>query len=197
MTRLAPFVSVLGVALALLAGCPSRELAPPPPDEPKGEAAPSCGKVFKAQKLRGGPSCCILPTAGLLKSADVVSVCGAPAAAYLGETRDGTACRFHFQEPGGDPQQTFVMVSHPIIPAGSPAPMAPDPMLAWTWKKIPLRDAIGYQATATVNDSGLLERQTILWAGRGRRIVGLHVSKQVCNEGQAQALLQKAIDAVP
>jgi hypothetical protein len=25
----------------------------------------------------------------------------------------------------------------------------------------------------------------------------LHVSKQVCNEAQAQALLQRAIDAVP
>jgi hypothetical protein len=35
------------------------------------------------------------------------------------------------------------------------------------------------------------------WAGRGRRIVGLHVARSVCNETQAQALLQKALDAVP
>ena len=46
-------------------------------------------------------------------------------------------------------------------------------------------------------EPGLLERQAIFWAGRGRRILGLHVSKQVCNETQAQALLQRAIDAVP
>jgi hypothetical protein len=186
----------LVVAVAVLAGCQNRELPPPPAEEPKVEAAPSCGKVFKAPKLRGGPGCCILPSAGLLKSADVVAACGAPAAAYLGETRDGTACRLHFQEPGGDPLQTYVMVSRPIIPPGAPAPMGPDPMLAWTWKKIPLRDAIGYQATATVNEGGLLEHQTILWAGRGRRILGLHVSKAICDETQARALLQKAIDAV-
>jgi hypothetical protein len=43
----------------------------------------------------------------------------------------------------------------------------------------------------------MLDHQTILWAGRGRRIVGLHVSKQLCDETQAKALLQKAIDAVP
>lgn len=197
MTRLAPLLSVLLAALPLLAGCPSRELPPPPADEPKLESAPSCGKVFKALKVRGGPACCIEPAAGLLKSADVVSVCGAPVAAYLGETRDGTACRLHFQEAGADPQQTYVMVSRVVVPPGVPAPMGPDPMLAWSWKKVPLRDAIGYRATATVNEAGLLERQTILWAGRGRRIVGLHVSKQICDEAQAQALLQKAIDAVP
>jgi hypothetical protein len=39
--------------------------------------------------------------------------------------------------------------------------------------------------------------ETILWAGRGRRILGLHVSKHVCSKAQAHMLLQKAIDAVP
>jgi len=84
-----------------------------------------------------------------------------------------------------------------VIATGAPAPVRPDTMLPWRWKKVALRDAIGYQAVSALNEPGLLERQTILWAGRGRRIVGLHVSKQVCNEGQAQALLQRAIDAVP
>jgi hypothetical protein len=197
MTRTALLVSAGVVSLALFAGCPSRSLPPPPEDEPKHEATPACGKVFKDPKVRGGPGCCIDPAAGLLGSGDVISVCGTSAAAYLGETRDGTACRFHFQKPGDDPKQTFVMVSRLIVPSGAPAPMAPDPMLVWTWKKIPLQGALGYQATATGNEPGLLDHQTILWAGRGRRIVGLHVSKQVCNETQAQALLQKTIDAVP
>jgi hypothetical protein len=153
--------------------------------------------VFKDPKVRGGPACCIEPAAGLLKSGDIVAACGLGAAAYLGETRDGTACRFHFQKAGEDPNQTFVMISRPIVPSGAPAPMGPEPMLVWTWKKIALRDALGYQAMATGHEPGLLDHQTILWAGRGRRIVGLHVSKQVCNETQAQVLLQKAIDAVP
>ena len=43
----------------------------------------------------------------------------------------------------------------------------------------------------------LLEKQTVLWAGRGRRIIGLHVSKKICTPEQAEALLQKVIDAVP
>ena len=89
------------------------------------------------------------------------------------------------------------MVSRLIVPPGAPAPMAPDPMLVWTWKKVPLRDALGYQAMATGREPGLLDHRTILWAGRGRRIVGLQVSKQLCDEAQAKVLLQKAIDAVP
>jgi hypothetical protein len=84
-----------------------------------------------------------------------------------------------------------------VIPTGTPAPVAPDPMLPWKWKKIPLRDAIGYQAVKAAFEPGLLERQTVLWAGRGRRIVGMHVGKRVCNEDQARALLQKAIDGIP
>ena len=71
-------------------------------------------------------------------------------------------------------------------------------MLVWTWKKIPLRDALGYQAIATGREAGLLDGGSILWAGRGRRIVGLQVAKQLCDETAARkALLQKAIDAVP
>jgi hypothetical protein len=179
------------------AGCPSRSLPPPPEDEPKHDTTPFCGKVFNDPKIHGGSGCCYDQTAGLLKSSDIATACALPAAGYVGQTRDGTACRLHFQKPGVDPAETFVMVSHPIIPAGAPAPTAPDPMLVWTWKKVPLRDALGYEAVATGREPGMLEHQTILWAGRGRRIVGLHVSKQLCDETQAKVLLQKAIDAVP
>jgi hypothetical protein len=185
----------LVVSLALLAGCPSRELPPPPADEPKHDEGPTC-KLFKDPKIHGGGGCCLQPAAGLVKTSDVTSICGASAGTFVGETRDGAACRLHF-DGGGDAKQAFVMVSRPIVPSGAPAPVAPDPMLAWTWKKIPLRDALGYQAMATGNEGGLLERQTILWAGRGRRIVGLHVSKGLCSESQAATLLQRAIDAVP
>ena len=133
-----------------------------------------------------GSGCCYDQTAGLLKSADVVAACGLPAAGYLGQTRDGSRLPPALSRRRAlDPAETFVMVSHPAVPAGAPAPTAPDPMLVWTWKKIPLRDALGYQAMATGHEPGLLDRQTILWAGRGRRIVGLHVSKQLCDESAA------------
>jgi hypothetical protein len=194
-------LAALLVVLAAGAGCPSRDLPPPPTrDEepkPKKEEAPFCGKVFKDPKARGGAQCCVQPSAGLLKSADLVAACGVAAAAYLGETRDGAACRLHFQIGGDDAKQTFAMVSHPVIPAGAPAPMAPDPLLPWKWKKVALRDALGYEALGASDEPGLLEKQTVLWAGRGRRIVGLHVSKQLCTPAQAEALLQKVIDAVP
>jgi hypothetical protein len=197
--------SAVVVLLAISgAGCPSRE-APPPPaqEEPKKEDPPFCGKIFKDAKLRGGAQCCLQPSAGLLKSADVVAACGGTAATYLGETRDGAACRLYFKAgapapaPTSDPKETYVMVSHPVIPAGAPAPMGPDPLLPWKWKKVTLRDAIGFEAVGSADESALLEKQTVLWAGRGRRIIGLHVSKQVCTPAQAEALLQKAIDAVP
>jgi hypothetical protein len=196
-TRRQGFGALLLLAMAG-AGCPSRELPPPPAqDEPKKEEAPFCGKVFKDAKVRGGAQCCVQPSAGLLKSADVVAACGASAAAYLGETRDGAACRLHFQVAGQDTKETYAMVSHPVIPSGAPAPMGPDPLLPWKWKKIALRDALGYEAVGSADEAALLEKQTVLWAGRGRRIVGLHVSKQVCTAAQAEALLQKVIDAVP
>jgi hypothetical protein len=190
---------LLLLSLATVAGCPSRDLPPPPArdDEPKKEEAPFCGKVFKDSKVKGGAQCCVQPTAGLLKSGDVAAACGAAAATYLGETRDGAACRLYFQVAGGDPTQTYAMVSHPIIPTGAPAPMGPDPLLPWKWKKVALRDALGYEAVGASDEPGLLEKQTILWAGRGRRIIGLHVSKQLCTPTQAEALLQKVIDAVP
>jgi hypothetical protein len=192
--------ATLLVLAAGAAGCPSRELPPPPAEEesqPKKEEAPFCGKVFGDAKLRGGAQCCVQPSAGLLKSADVVAACGTGAAVYLGEARDGAACRLYFRAGGTDPKETYVMVSHPLIPSGAPAPMAPDPMLPWKWKKVALRDALGYVAVGSADEAALLEKQTVLWAGRGRRIVGLHVSKQVCTAAQAEALLQKAIDAVP
>jgi hypothetical protein len=184
------------------AGCPSRELPPPPAqDEPRKEEAPFCGKVFRDAKVRGGAQCCVQPSAGLLKTADIVAACGVTAAAYLGETRDGAACRLHFQVGGqgqaSDPKETFAMVSRPVIPSGAPAPMAPDPLLPWKWKKVALRDALGYEAMGAADEQRLLEKQTVLWAGRGRRIIGLHVSKQLCTPAQAEALLQKVIDAVP
>ena len=187
-----------GFVLGLLSGCPSgRDLPPPPADEPRRDAPPACGKVFKDPKVRGGSGCCVVPTAGLLKSADVAAGCSLDPASYLGETRDGSACRLHFQKPDVDPKLSAVTVSRTIVPAGSPAPVSPDPMLAWTWKKLSLRDALGYQAKATGNEPGTLDRQNILWAARGRRIVGLHVPKALCTEAQAQALLQKALDAIP
>ena len=55
----------------------------------------------------------------------------------------------------------------------------------------------GFEAVGSADESALLEKQTVLWAGRGRRIIGLHVSKQICTPAQAEALLQKVIDAVP
>jgi hypothetical protein len=188
----------------LLGGCPgARDLPPRAADEPrtdeKKEDVPFCGKVFSDVKAHKRAACCVGAAAGILKSADVVAACGVAPGAYLGEARDGAACRLYFQAGGGDVdvQDSWVMLSHPIIPVGAPAPVRPDPMLPWRWKKVPLRDAIGYQAIAAQNEPGLLERQTIFWAGRGRRILGMHVSRQVCNEAQAQALLQRAIDAVP
>ena len=196
MVRATAALMLLAVAAA---GCPSRELPPPPTrdEEAKKEEAPFCGKVFRDAKVKGGAQCCVQPSAGLLKSADVIGTCGVAAAAYLGETRDGAACRLHFQVAGQDAKETFAMVSHPMIPTGAPAPMGPDPLLPYNWKKIALRDALGFAAVTSSADSKLLEKQTVLWAGRGRRIIGLHVSKQICTAAQAEALLQKVIDAVP
>ncbi len=191
-------------SLVLFFGCQSgRDLPPQPENEPKQAEAPPCGKIFRDSKVRGGSACCAEPAAKILKTADIVAACGASAGGYLGETRDGTACRFHFKgtgpadekTPASDPKQTYVMVTRLPIPPGAAAPTMPDPMLVWTWKKVALRDALGWKATATGKEAGLLEHQTILWAGRGRRIIGLHASKSVCSEAQAEALLQKAIDA--
>ena len=196
--------SVAAVSVATLAGCPTaRDIPPPPQDQPSSAAdekkpdVPFCGKVFTDPKAPKHNTCCRGAGAGIVKSADVVTACGAAPAAYLGEARDDDACRLYFQPSSGDVHDSWVMLSHPVIATGAPAPVRTDTMLPWRWKKVALRDAIGYQAVSALNEPGLLERQTILWAGRGRRIVGLHVSKQVCNEAQAQALLQRAIDAVP
>lgn len=187
-----------GILVGVFSGCPgARDLPPPPADEPKRDDTPACGKVFKDHKVRGGSGCCFVPTAGLLKSADIAAGCSLDPASYLGETRDGSACRLHFQKPGVDPKLSAVTVSRTIVPAGTPAPVSPDAMLAWTWKKLSLRDGLGYQAKATGNEPGMLDSQNILWAGRGRRIVGLHVPKALCTDAQAQRLLQKALDAVP
>ena len=90
------------------------------------------------------------------------------------------------------------MVSHPVIPAGAPAPMGPgsDAAVALEEARRCARPSAS-RRIGSADESKLLEKQTVLWAGRGRRIVGLHVSKQVCTPAQAEALLQKVIDAVP
>ena len=197
------FAASLACALGwLLTACPgARDLPPRAQEEPKPEDkkpdVPFCGKVYGGAKASKRNTCCLGAAAGILKSADVAAACGVAPGAYLGEARDGDACRLYFQPASGDPLESWVMLSHPVIPVGAPAPVRPDPMLPWRWKKVALRDAIGYQALAAHDEPGLLDRQTILWAGRGRRILGLHVSKKVCSEAQAQALLQRAIDAVP
>ena len=165
-------------------------------DEKKPDV-PFCGKVFTDPKAPKHNACCLGPAAGIVKSADVVAACGAAPARVPG--RGARRRRLPALLSAGERRcsDSWVMLSHPVIAVGAPAPVRPDPLLPWRWKKVPLRDAIGYEALAALNEPGLLEHQTILWAGRGRRIVGLHVSKQVCNEAQAQALLQRAIDAVP
>ena len=185
------------VSVGFVAGCPSRELPPPAAEEPKPPAPPSC-KLFKDPSVRAGASCCIEPAAGVLKPADIAAACGAGGATFAGELKDGAACKLYFQVAGEDAVQSYAMVSRPVIPAGAPAPMGPDPLLPMNWKKVPLRDAIGFQVKSmSSGNQTLLDRQTILWAGRGRRVLGLHVSKKVCSEAQALALLQKAIDAAP
>ena len=154
--------------------------------------------MFKDPKGPAGARCCVEPAAGVLKPADIAAACGAGAAAFAGEIKDGAACKMHFTVAGEETAQSYVMVSRPVIPAGAPAPMGPDPLLPMNWKKVPLRDALGFQVKSMASSNqSLLERQTILWAGRGRRVLGLHVSKKVCTEAQALALLQKAIDAAP
>jgi hypothetical protein len=180
----------------LLVGCPSRDLPPPPPvEESKPPPPPAC-TVFKDAQGPAGARCCVEPAAGVLRPADVAAACGAGAVAFAGEIKDGAACKMHFSVAGEETAQSYVMVSRPVIPAGAPAPMAPDPLLPMNWKKVPLRDALGFQVKSMASgNQSLLDRQTILWAGRGRRVLGLHVSKKVCTEAQALALLQKAIDA--
>jgi len=188
-------LSVLVLVVAV-GGCPSRELPPPPAvEESKPPPPPEC-TVFKDPKGHAGARCCVSPAAGVLKPADIAAVCGAGGAAFAGEIKDGAACKLHFTVAGEETAQSYVMVSRPVIPAGAPAPMGPDPLLPMNWKKVPLRDALGFQVKSMASgNQSLLERQTILWAGRGRRVLGLHVSKKVCTEAQALALLQKAIDA--
>ena len=130
------------------------------------------------------------------KKADLLAACGRSEAEYAGEIRDGAECRYHFNV-GGDAKEAFVTVNRPVIPPGVPAPAMPDPLLPWTWKKVALHDALGFVVTVAPNHPEMLQRQFTLWAGRGRRIIGMKVAKKVCTEAQALALLQKAIDSVP
>ena len=184
---------------AVGAGCPSRELPPPPAqDEPKKEEAPFCGKVFRDAKVRGGAQCCVQPSAGLLKSADVVAACGVAAAAYLGETRDGAACRLHFQVGrANDPKETLRDGQPPGDPERRARADGPRSAAAVEVEEARAARRARLRGGGRRRRAALLEKQTVLWAGRGRRIVGLHVSKQLCTPAQAEALLQKVIDAVP
>jgi len=188
---------LLGAVLAL-GGCPSRELPPPPAEEAPRPAPPAaCEKVFHDPAARaGGAKCCHGPSSEILKKADVLSTCGRTEAEYAGEVQDQGECQFHFQV-GGQAKDTFVAINRPIIPPGTPAPVIPDPLLPWTWKKIQLRDAIGFVVKEAPKHPEMLEHQYTFWAARGRRVIGMKIAKKACSETQAMALLQKAMDAVP
>jgi len=188
---------LLGVLLAV-GGCPSRELPPPPAQEaPKAVPAPACEKVFHDPAVRAGAAkCCHGPSSEILKKADLLSTCGRADVEYAGESQDQGECQFHFQL-GGDAKDTFVAINRPIIPPGTPAPVIPDPLLPWTWKKIQLRDAVGFVVKEAPKHPEMLEQQYTFWAARGRRVIGMKIAKKACSETQALALLQKAIDAVP
>lgn len=180
--------------LFLLGGCPSTRTPPPEPAVEEAKAPPpACGKIFKDPKVFGGSACCFGTVAEVLTTTDITTACGLPADAFAGQTRDGIACRFHFKTATADASQGMVMVHHPPVPPGQPAPTAPDALLPWSWKKVALRDAIGFQAGPSAEGKPP-ESQTVLWAGRGRQIVALRVAKAACTEAQAHDLLQKAID---
>jgi hypothetical protein len=177
--------------------CTSSRKPPPEPDEEAVKSPPpACEKVFRDPAMRGA-GCCSGPSAAVLKKADVLAACGRVETEYAGETRDGGECRFHFHLDGVDPKDAFVAINRPLIPPGSPAPTEPDPLLPWTWKKVPLKNALAFMVRDAPKHPELLERQYTLWAGRGRRIVGMKIAKKVCTESQALALLQKAIDGEP
>jgi len=187
---------LLGLVLAL-GGCPSRELPPPPAEEAPKPARPACEKVFHDATVRAGAArCCHGPSSEILKKADILATCGRTEAEYAGESQDEGECQFHFQL-GGDARETLVAINRPLIPPGTPAPVIPDPLLPWTWKKIQLRDAIGFVVKEAPKHAEMLERQYTFWAARGRRVIGMKISKKACGETQALALLQKAIDAAP
>lgn len=192
--RLAPF----GL-LVVFAACPSSPREIPPVSDASAsvkEPGPACGIVFRDPLVDGRATCCTGPSAGVLKKSDLLEACGHNDAEYAGEVRDGDECRYHFKL-GGEPKEAFVTVNRPIIPPGVPAPAMPDPLLPWTWKKIALRDALGFVVTVAPKHPEMLQRQFTLWAARGRRIIGMKVAKRVCTEAQALALLQKAIDSAP
>ena len=124
-----------------------------------------CGKVFKDAEGARGAQCCVQPSAGLLKSADVAAACGVAAAAYLGETKDGAACRLHFQAAGGDAAAD--------VRDGQPSRRS-RPARPRRWAPIRCcRDVEEGRRCATRSafeavgaaDPALLEKQTVLWAG--------------------------------
>lgn len=183
-------------ALFTLGGCPSsRELPPPPVEEAPKPRPPACEKVFHDPGAHTSASrCCNGPSSEVLKKADVLSTCGRTDAEYAGETQDGGECQFHFQL-GGAANANLIAINRPLIPPGTPAPVIPDPLLPWSWKKIQLRDAIGFVVKEAPRHPEMLEQQYTFWAARGRHVIGMKIAKKVCSEPQALALLQKAIDA--
>ena len=183
--------------LVTFAGCPSSRELPPPPAEEAPKPPPVSEKVFHDPGSPGSAArLCHGPAAQALKKTDVLSTCGRTDAEYAGQIQDAGECRFHFQL-GGDAKDTFVAINSPVIPPGVPAPVIPDPLLPWTWKKIQLRDAIAFVVKDAPKHPEMLEHQYTFWAARGRHVIGMKITKKVCTEPQALALLQKAIDAAP
>jgi hypothetical protein len=195
MRRHVPWLWLLCIPLSS-GGCPSRELPPPPAEEVPKPPPAACEKLFHDPALHGAARCCHGRSSQIVKKSDVLSTCGRTDAEYAGETQDEGECRFHFRV-GGEAKDDFVAINSPVIPPGAPAPVIPDPLLPWTWKKIQLRDAIGFVVKDAPRHPEMLEHQYTYWAARGRRVLGMKISKQVCAESQALALLQKAIDAAP
>ena len=187
-------VLLLAGLVAGVAACLSREIPPPVGEDAKIEES-SCGTVFRDATVRGGSACCEGPASTAVGKADILAACGRSEAEFLGQTRDGAACRYHFNIPGSAPKDAVVVVSRPPIPPGAPAPARPDPNLPWTWKKLDMRQGVGFQALVTANDKMMSAERTTLWGAHMRRVVGLSASKKVCTETQLAALLQKAVSS--
>ena len=185
------------VSVVVSAGCPSRNLPPPPEDEPKHDTTPACGKVFNDPKIHGGRAAASIRRPGSEEQRHRGGLRAAGRGIRRADARRDrlpAALSKAGRRPGGD-----VRDGQPSHHPGGRAGARPRPIRCWSGpgRRSPCAMRSGTRRWRPVASRGMLDRQTILWAGRGRRIVGLHVSKQLCDETQAEALLQKAIDAVP